>query len=332
MQNDVRALERQKQKRQMDNFLADIKDLRPYLADPEVTDISTGHDGEIIVKYFTRGKIFTGAKLSSTRIKSIIYSAAMLLDKTIDVIGGAPKLEAVIPPPYNARITGLLPPWVEYPQIRLRLPPKTIYPLEDYVEKGRLKPDEYDLICRFIKDRKNILVGGSTGSGKSTFANACLKKMAEYTPEESFYVVEDVPELQLEARDKTMIAVNPKHAAEAVRTAMRWLPNRIIFGEVRYGEVANELLKSWNTGHAGNITTIHADSSSAMLPRFEDLLREEIKGAIPDLSRTIHLCVHLTATSRGPVVDEALPTRPGYAEKYAGPPQAHSPVKKEGRM
>jgi type IV secretion system protein VirB11 len=319
----VRALEAEKQKRQTDNFLADISGLIPYLADPEVTDISTSHVGQVIVKYFTRGKVFTKTKLSPTRIKSIIFSAAMLLDKTIDTIGGIPKLEAVIPPPYNARITGLLPPWVEYPQIRLRLPPRVIYPLEDYVEKGRLKRDEYELICRYVQERKNILVGGSTGSGKSTFVNAVLKKMAEYTPDESFYIVEDVPELQLEARDKTMIAVNPKHAAEAVRTAMRWLPNRIIFGEVRYGEVANELLKSWNTGHTGNITTIHADSSSMMLMRFEDLLREEIKGTIPDLSQTIHLCVHLTATSRGPVVDEVLPTRPGGTGGFIKPPRAN---------
>jgi type IV secretion system protein VirB11 len=250
----------------------------------------------------------------------------MLLDKTIDAASGIPKLEAVIPPPYNARITGLLPPWVEYPQIRLRLPPKIIYPLEDYLEKNRLKQDEYNLICQYIKDRKNILVGGSTGSGKSTFVNAVLKKMEEYTPDESFYIVEDVPELQLTARDKTMLAVNPRHAAEAVRTAMRWLPNRIIFGEVRYGEVANELLKSWNTGHTGNITTIHADSSAMMLLRFEDLLREEIKGAIPDLSQTIHLCVHLTATNRGPVVDEVLPTRRGGTEDPIQPPRAGRPA------
>jgi type IV secretion system protein VirB11 len=311
MDTNIRALEQQKEKRQMENFLSDLVDLIPYLEDPDVTDISTSYTGEIIVKYFSKGKIFTTVKLSPTRVKSIIYSAAMLLDKTIDPIGGIPKLEAVIPPPYNARITGLLPPWVEYPQIRLRLPPKIIYPLENYVENNRLKPTEYDLICTYIKERKNILVGGSTGSGKSTFVNAVLKKMHEYTPNESFYIVEDVPELQLDARDKTMLSVNPKHAAEAVRTAMRWLPNRIIFGEVRYGEVANELLKSWNTGHTGNITTIHADSSSMMLMRFQDLLREEIKGTIPDLSQTIHLCVHLTATNRGPVVDEVLPTRAG---------------------
>jgi type IV secretion system protein VirB11 len=176
------------------------------------------------------------------------------------------------------------------------------------VEKKRLLPEQYDLICQYIKEWKNLLIGGGTGSGKSTFTNAVIKKMTEYTPNDRFYIVEDVPELQCGARDKTMLAVNPRHAAEAVRTALRWTPDRIIFGEVRYGEVANELLKAWNTGHTGNITTIHADSCASMLVRMEDLLREEIKGTIPRMSAAIHLCVHLTATPKGPIVDEVKPT------------------------
>jgi type IV secretion system protein VirB11 len=197
---------------------------------------------------------------------------------------------------------------VDSPEITLRKPPRTIFSLEEYIEQKRLKQKEYDLICRFIKERKNLLIGGATGSGKSTFTNAVLKKMTEYTPDDRFYIVEDVPELQCHARDKTMIAVNPKHAAEAVRTALRWTPDRIIFGEVRYGEVANELLKAWNTGHTGNVTTIHADTCSSMLVRMEDLLREEIKGTIPRVSATIHLCIHLISTPKGPVVDEVMPT------------------------
>jgi type IV secretion system protein VirB11 len=96
--------------------------------------------------------------------------------------------------------------------------------------------------------------------------------MVEYTPNDRFYFVEGVPELQCEARDKTQREVNPKHAAEAVRTALRWTPDRIIFGEVRYGEVANELIKAWNIGHTGNVTTVYADRCASMLMRMEDLL------------------------------------------------------------
>jgi type IV secretion system protein VirB11 len=308
MENGTVSFERQKQQRLYDNFIDDIFALKKYLDDPAVTDIFTSGSGEIIVKRFAQGKAFTGELLPPSKIRGIILSAAALLDKQIDPLNGIPKLEAVIPPPYSARITGLLPPWVASPEVTLRKPPRTIFPLEDYVVKNRLKQSEYDLICRFIQERKNLLIGGGTGSGKSTFTNAVLKKMTEYTPDDRFYIVEDVPELQCDARDKTMIAVNPKHAAEAVRTALRWTPDRIIFGEVRYGEVANELIKAWNTGHTGNITTIHADSCSSMLVRMEDLLREEIKGTIPRLSAAIHLCVHLSSTPNGPIVDEVKPT------------------------
>ena len=302
------AADREKKQRLNNNFLSDISCLKKYLDDPKVTDIFVIGSGEIIIKIFAKGKVFTGEKIPPTKVRGIILSAAALLDKQIDPIGGIPKLEAVIPPPYNARITGLLPPWVENPEVTFRKPPKEVFTLESYVEAGRMTKEEYELICSFIKDRKNILIGGGTGSGKSTLTNAIIQKMTEYTPNDRFYIVEDVPELQCNAHDKTMISVNPVHAAEAVRTALRWTPDRIIFGEVRYGEVANELLKAWNTGHTGNVTTIHADSCASMLMRMEDLLREVIPGTIPKLSNTIHLCVHMAGGKQGPHVDEVLPT------------------------
>lgn len=302
------AADKEKKLRLNTNFMSDISCIKRYLDDPIVTDISIIGTGEIIIKKFARGKIFTGEKIQPSKVRGIILSAAALLDKQIDPIGGIPKLEAVIPPPYSARITGLLPPWVENPEVTFRKPPKEVFSLESYVENGRMKQNEYDLICEYIKERKNLLIGGGTGSGKSTLTNAVIQKMTEFTPNDRFYIVEDVPELQCNAHDKTMIAVNPIHAAEAVRTALRWTPDRIIFGEVRYGEVANELIKAWNTGHTGNVTTVHADSCSSMLIRMEDLLREVLPGEIPKLKSSIHLCVHLSATKNGPIVDEVLPT------------------------
>ena len=195
------------------------------------------------------------------------------------------------------------------PQIAMRRPAEKVFSLEEYVEQGRLRKDEYDLICQFIKERKNILVGGATGSGKTTFTNAVLKKMVEYTPNDAFYIVEDVQELQCTARDCTMINATKRSAAEAVRTALRWTPKRIIFGEVRYGEVAEELIKSWNTGHTGNVTTLHADSASSMLTRLESILSEVIVGKLPDLTQVIHLCVHLARGQNGPYIDQVLPVK-----------------------
>ena len=299
------TLEEQKRQRNFNSLMQNLLPLKKYLDEGTVTDIFTEDGGEIVIKDFINGKIFTGEYIKPAQVERIILSCNAFLGKdALQPINGMVKLEAVIPAPYKARITGLLPPCVETPQLTLRKPPARVFSLEEYVESGRMKQSEYSMICDYIKARKNILIGGATGSGKTTFTNAVIKKMVEYTPKERFYIVEDVQELQCGARDKVMIEVNPKGAAEAVRTAMRLTPDRIIFGEVRYGEVVNELLKSWNTGHTGNVTTVHADDATSMMMRMEDLLREEIKGTIPKISSVIHLCVHLTKTR----VDEVLPT------------------------
>ena len=302
----------EKSRRIYENFLEDLGIVKEYFEDKSITDIKIIGTGEIIVEKFAVGKIFTGKFLSPSQVKGIILSASHLLDQDIDYSTGLPKLECVLPKPYNLRFTGILPPAVANAEIAMRRPADRIFTLEDYRNNGQLQSDEYELICQYIKERKNILVGGSTGSGKTTFTNAILKKMTEYTPGDSFYIVEDVPELQCPAHDKTFLSVNRKCAAEAVRTALRWTPNRIIFGEVRYGEVADELIKSWNTGHTGNVTTIHADTASSMLLRLQDILAEVITGVLPDLTQVIHLCVHLKKRpGMSPLVDEVMPIKEG---------------------
>lgn len=242
-----------KTEKQYENFLDDLGVLQGYFLDETITDINVLGTGEIVINKYPEGKIFTDVFMPSSQVAGVIKSAAHLKDIEIDYSTGLPKLECTLPKPYNLRFTGILPPAVENPELAMRRPAKKIFTLEEYLENGQLQQDEYDLICRYIRERKNILVGGATGSGKTTFTNAILKKMAEYTPADRFYIVEDVPELQCPAHDKTFIQANRLNAAECVRTALRWTPDRIIFGEVRYGEVGEELVKSWNTGHSGNV-------------------------------------------------------------------------------
>lgn len=305
-------IQEEKQRRLYNNFVADLGILKEYFNDKSITDIKVVGSGEIIIEKFAVGKVFTGKFLTPEKVKGIILSASDMLNLPIDYSKGFPKLEATLPKPDNFRFTGLLPPVVENAQIAMRRPASRIFTLEEYVQNGQLQQEEYELICQYIKERKNILVGGSTGSGKTTFTNAIIRKMVEFTPDDSFYIVEDVPELQCSARDKTFLSVTKYCAAEAVRTSLRWTPNRIIFGEVRYGEVADELIKSWNTGHTGNVTTIHADNANSMLLRLQDILAEVIKGVLPDLTQVIHLCVHLTKRPGStPIVDEVMPVKTG---------------------
>ena len=92
--------------------------------------------------------------------------------------------------------------------------------------------------------------------------------------------------------------------------------DRIIFGELRYGDVANELIKIWATGHTGNATTIHAGSAIEVFTRLNGLLREVILGELPQLSFSIQLCVHLIKGESGPKVNEVLDTSSSGIDEY----------------
>jgi len=165
----------------------------------------------------------------------------------------------------------------------------------------------YKKINACLEGRGNIIISGSTGSGKTTFTNALLEKMAKLTPDDRFYIVEDVPELQCSALRTTQLYIRKDQAVLAVQTALRFTPKHIIFGEIRSGDIAAELLEAWNTGHPGNVTTIHADNAVSTISRYQGLLRQKIQGRLPDLSWTVRLVVHLNSRPGfGPYVDEVL--------------------------
>lgn len=300
----------EKQRRLYNNFLNDVEPLMKYFDDKTLTDIYVNPSGEIITESFVAGKKFTGEFISAEQVQAIIISAAALMNWKINPDLPVPKVEGVLPKPYNFRFTGIMPPASNPSAIALRRPSEKVFSMEEYVEQGRLKKYDYDTICRTVKRRGNILLGGQTGSGKTTFANAILKKMVEYTPYDRFYIVEDVPELICTARDVVpLLATNPENAAsELVQESLRFTPKRIIFGELRYPKVAFDLVTSWNTGHNGNLTTIHANTAMSMIPRLKNLYMTATGNTItPDFADIISLCVHLAATPKGPVIDEVLP-------------------------
>jgi len=289
--------------RQMNNLLRDLARLIPFFETKTITDVYVYGDGRIQISDFEKGSSDTGLVLSPEERMRIINSLASVSDTPIDK-WARPTLESIIPK-YNIRTTAIVPPWTGSPEIAFRRPADKIFTLEDYLENGQLSPELYEKIVAHIKNRSNIVISGSTGSGKTTFTNACIEKMLDFTPDERIYIVEDTPELQCRSPHKTQLYIRKEQAVAAIQTALRWTPKRIIFGELRSPEVAVELLQAWNTGHPGNVTTIHADSAALTIPRIEGLLRQIITGTLPDLSDSIQLIVHLANRK----VDEALTIR-----------------------
>ncbi len=290
------------------NLLNDMSKIVPYLDNPKVTDIAIGIGGQLIVEGLGMDKTFTGIYFSDEETKSIIHTSAAILGVNIDQSN--PIVEGVLPlPKWKIRVEGILPTRAaENPLFVIRRPSDTVFSLESYLEGGRITKDKYDLLVEHIKKRSNIVIGGETGSGKTTLVNAIIDKMVEFTPDDRFYIVEDASEIKCHAKDLFPIWADGKDCLKAVGTAMRCNVSRIIFGELRYGDVTNELLKAWNSGHTGGITTVHANSALTMISRIRDLLREVIPGELPDVAQSVQLLVHMIPTRNGPIVNEVVET------------------------
>ena len=143
-----------------------------------------------------------------------------------------------------------------------------------------------------VLNKKNILVGGGCGSGKTTLGNALLDVMSKTN--DRLFVVEDNPELAPTVENRIEVLVNKHYTyQEAIADALRLRPDRIIVGEIRDG-AALDMMKAWNTGHPGGVATIHANSTHLMLERVVSLIEEAVPTANKKMiADTVDLCVYI---------------------------------------
>ena len=139
---------------------------------------------------------------------------------------------------------------------------------EDLVEAGSLPQVVLDAVRTTLADRRNILVAGGTGSGKTTMLNALISLLP---PAERIVSIEDTLELRIhqpntvrfEARELGKSATTIR---DLVKHSLRHRPDHIVVGEIRGAEAA-DLLQALNTGHGGSLTTIHANNATSALDR-----------------------------------------------------------------
>lgn len=293
--------------REQDAILFLLNKIKPIFEMPNVTDIWVD-DGVVSFKEFGKKRTETDIFLNEQECINIIKNIANHMDVTIDM-NKYPVLEGTIPC-WDARITGVRK-WVKYPYITIRKRPSQIYTLNDYIEKGQLSIEKANLIREYIANKKNILVSGGTGSGKSTFTTAILCEMAKYTPDDSFLILEDNPELQSTAKYAKFMLTGAEEAILSVKLALRLTPDRIIFGEIRDGKVLWALLDLWNTGHPGGVSTIHASSAEGTFLRMRTLLKQTF-GIEQPVTNLIDMIVHMSKSqdeSKGVEVDEVIITK-----------------------
>ena len=279
-------------KRYEDNLLLSVETVRDYFTDETITDLYINPDGKLFVKQFGKSRQFTDRIIAADTVKRIINFTASMTGQEVNEKN--PVLEAIMPY-FDMRMEAVIPPWVPAPCICIRKKYNRVIPLQNWVNENRLTHRQHTFLENCIRERKNIIICGGTGSGKTTFLNSMIDTISIINPGHRLLLVEDTGEIICSALDYTPVCVPPESTRKAIQTAMRLYPDRIIFGELRYGKVAQELLKAWKTDHRGGLATIHADSARDVFSRIIDLLHEVIKGRITNrsLARVIHACVFL---------------------------------------
>ena len=245
------------------------------LADPSVIEIMVNPDGCLRLDRLGEGIVDTGHRLDSAAIERIIRLVASYV--RVEAHEHNPIVSAELPPHGEGlageRFEGLLPPVSRAPCFAIRKPAAKVFVLEDYVSERILTPIQAEILRKAVRERRNLLIAGGTSSGKTTLANALLADIAGL--KERVVLIEDTRELQCAAPDSVALRTKPGivSLSDLVRSTMRLRPDRIVVGEVR-GPEALDLLKAWNTGHPGGVSTIHANSAAEALIRLEDLVRE----------------------------------------------------------
>lgn len=268
------------------------------LAQDDVVEVMANPDGSLWVDRMGIGRICIGT-IDTAAAEAVIRLLAAHMG---DVVTPDRPAVAGVLPQHGERFQGLWPPLVERPCFSIRKRPRVIYTLDDYVQSGILPVQGADLIRQAVKNKRNILVAGGTGSGKTTLVNAILAEPA--FQQDRIVLIEDTRELQCSSSDRVELLTKPTEPkvtmTDLLRMTLRLRPDRILIGEVRGGE-ALDLIKAWNTGHPGGVATIHANSAKDAIRRIEELIGE-VTHNIPrhSIAGALNLLVFIERTSCAP--------------------------------
>ena len=239
------------------------------LEEPAVVELMLNPDGHLWVDRLETGRDDTGYKILPADAQRVIELVA---SSTGSVCSADNPMVSAELPVSGHRFQGILPPVTSTPVFTIRKKALMVFGLDDYIEKQIMNSSQKDKIIEAVHGKKNILIVGGTGSGKTTLANAVLNEVSKTM--DRCIIIEDTLELQCTAPD-TVFMRSRDHVSmnDILKATMRLRPDRIIVGEVR-GPEALTLLKAWNTGHPGGVATVHANSARGGLTRLEQLIHE----------------------------------------------------------
>ena len=238
--------------------------------DAAVSEIMVNGPAQIYVERGGRLEL-TGLRFSSAAsLSGILERIVSPLGRRLDE--GSPLVDARLPD--GSRVNAIIPPLaLNGAALTIRRFPEHHLSLDDLVGYGALSEEMARFLRVCIEQRRNILISGGTGTGKTTVLNALSAHIAEG---ERIITIEDSAELRLQQSHVVALESRPANIEgsgaipirELVRNALRMRPDRILVGECRGGE-ALDMLQAMNTGHDGSLTTAHANSPRDAVARLE---------------------------------------------------------------
>ena len=277
--------------------------VREALEAPDTIEVMANPDGSIWIERIAKGILVTEHSLDAAARDRVIRLVAAGVG---DARGGISSIVSAELPGSGERFEGLLPPVVTSPCFSIRKPATKPFSIGDFVDQGAMSAALAGELRAAIDARANIVIAGGTSSGKTTFANALLAE--ESLNGDRIVILEDTRELNCYAPNQVQLKTERSGAnlSDLVRSTLRLRPDRIVVGEVRGGE-ALDLLKAWNTGHPGGLTTLHANSARGALQRLEQLTLEATRSAPFELiAEAIDVIVFMSRTGGNRQIEEAV--------------------------
>lgn len=259
--------------REMIDEVTGFGPLEPMLRDSRINDVLVNGPENVFVEVAGVLQRAQVRFVDDAHVVRVIRRILAPLGRRLDE--ASPMVDARLPD--GSRVNAIIPPLaLDGPSISIRKFNRHHLSAEELIRGGSMTDECLQVLIKAVQSRRNILISGGTGTGKTTMLNL----ISQYIPRnERILTIEDSAELVLNHPHVVRLETRPANtegkgrisARELVVNALRMRPDRIILGEVRSNEII-ELLQAMNTGHEGSMSTIHANGTRDALVRIETLL------------------------------------------------------------
>ena len=279
--------------------------LEDLVNDQGISDIMVNNKNQIYIE--AQGKISLSPKrfLSNDQLRQVIERIIAPLGRRIDE--SVPMVDARLSD--GSRVNAIIPPLaLTGPTLTIRKFGRERLTMDDLLRISSLSPAMADFIRACVLSRKNMIVSGGTGSGKTTVLNV----LSAFIPErERIITIEDAAELRLKQEHWVRLESRPPNIEgkgaitirDLFRNSLRMRPDRIIVGECRAAETL-DMLQAMNTGHDGSMTTIHANSTHDVISRMDSMILMSgaelpVRAIREMIASAINIIVHTARLSDG---------------------------------